>query len=160
MRLCVICVLSLAAPAGVLGDPPPEKPAGPGRGFWAAIAAAVTVACLAMLLSAGQLRAPAMFGPYSVSVPLEFRAYDPARWAIMNAGEYAEALKIAGDYDKKKLRDAFYKVSYQGIIANYKPAFEKTAERHDAILPSAYKLLAYHNGILLPVEQTPFALKN
>lgn len=85
--------LSLTARA-TWRDPPPERPAGPGRGFWAAIAAAVTVACLAMLLSAGQLRAPAMFGPYSVSVPLEFRAYDPARWAIMNAGEYAEALKI------------------------------------------------------------------
>jgi branched-chain amino acid transport system substrate-binding protein len=72
----------------------------------------------------------------------------------------AEALKIAGDYDKKKLRDAFFKVNYQGIIANYKPAFEKSAERHDAILPEHYKLLAYHKGILLPVEQTPFALKN
>lgn len=75
-------------------DPPPEKPAGPGRGFWAAIAAAVTVACLAMLLSAGQLRPPSMFGPYSVTVPLDFRAYDPARWAIMNAGDYQDALKI------------------------------------------------------------------
>ena len=72
----------------------------------------------------------------------------------------AEALKVAGDFDKKKLRDAFYKVNYEGIIANYNPAFEKTAERHDAILPQYYKLLAYHNGILLPVEQTPFALKN
>ena len=71
----------------------------------------------------------------------------------------AEALKIAGAYDKKKLRDAFYQVKYEGIVANYNPAFEKTAERHDAILPSYYKLLAYHNGILLPVEQTPYAAK-
>ena len=72
----------------------------------------------------------------------------------------AEALKIAGDYDKKKLRDAFYKVNYEGIIANYKPAFENTPERHDAILPENYKLLAYYNGVLMPVEQTPFGLKN
>lgn len=72
----------------------------------------------------------------------------------------AEALKIAGAFDKKKLRDAFYKVNYEGIIANYSPAFEKTAERHDAILPQHYKLLAYYNGILLPVEQTPYALGN
>jgi branched-chain amino acid transport system substrate-binding protein len=71
----------------------------------------------------------------------------------------AEALKIAGAYDKKKLRDAFYQVKYEGIVANYNPAFEKTAERQDAILPSYYKLLAYHNGILLPVEQTPYAAK-
>jgi branched-chain amino acid transport system substrate-binding protein len=72
----------------------------------------------------------------------------------------AEALKIAGDYDKKKLRDAFYKVNFDGIVANYKPAFEKTAERHDAILPSQYKLLVYHKGVMLPVEQTPYALGN
>ncbi len=71
----------------------------------------------------------------------------------------AEALKIAGDFDKKKLRDSLYKVNYDGIIANYRPAFEKSAERHDAILPTAYKLLAYHKGIMLPVEQTPYALK-
>jgi branched-chain amino acid transport system substrate-binding protein len=72
----------------------------------------------------------------------------------------AEALKIAGSYDKKKLRDAFYQVKYQGIIANYSPAFEKTTERHDALLPTHYKLLAYHKGILMPVEQTPFAQKD
>ena len=71
----------------------------------------------------------------------------------------AEALKIAGAYDKKKLRDALFKVKYEGIVAKYDPAFENTPERHDAILPSYYKLLAYHNGILLPVEQTPYAAK-
>ncbi len=75
-------------------DPAPEKPAGPGRSFWAAIGAVVSVACLAFLLSSGQLRAPAAFGPYSVSVPLTFRTYDPARWAIMNAEDYQDALKI------------------------------------------------------------------
>jgi len=75
-------------------DPAPEKPAGPGRAFWAAIVAVMAVACLAFLLSSGQLRAPAVFGPYSVSVPLDFRAYDPARWAIMNAEDYEDALKI------------------------------------------------------------------
>ena len=75
-------------------DPVPEKPAGPGRAFWAAIAAVMMMACLAFLLSSGQLRAPVVFGPYSVSVPLNFRAYDPERWAIMNAEDYADALKI------------------------------------------------------------------
>jgi branched-chain amino acid transport system substrate-binding protein len=71
----------------------------------------------------------------------------------------AEGLKIAGAYDKTKLRDAFFKVKYSGIVADYNPAFENTDERHDAILPAQYKLLAYHNGILLPVEQTPYAAK-
>jgi len=75
-------------------DPVPEKPAGPGRAFWAAIIAVVTVACLAFLLTSGQFRAPRFFGPYSVSVPLSFKAYDPERWAIMNAEDYADALKI------------------------------------------------------------------
>jgi branched-chain amino acid transport system substrate-binding protein len=71
----------------------------------------------------------------------------------------AEALKIAGAYDKKKLRDAFYQVKYEGIVANYNPAFERTVERHDAILPTQYKLLAYHKGILMPAEQTPYAAR-
>lgn len=75
-------------------DPVPEKPAGPGRNFWAGLAAAVAVACGAFLLSSGQLRAPAGFGPYNVSVPVAFKPYDPARWAIMNAEDYAAALKI------------------------------------------------------------------
>jgi len=85
--------LSLTARA-TWRDPLPEKPAGPGRAFWAAIFAVMTVACLAFLLSSGQLRAPVVFGPYSVTVPLNFRAYDPERWAIMNAEDYADALKI------------------------------------------------------------------
>ena len=58
-------------------DPVPEKPAGPGRAFWAAIAGVIAVACLAFLLSSGQLRAPAAFGPYNVSIPLDFKPYDP-----------------------------------------------------------------------------------
>lgn len=75
-------------------DPLPDRPAGPGRGFWAAIGAVSIVACLAFLLSSGQFRAPAIFGPYSVSVPLDFKPYDPERWAIMTAEDYAAALKI------------------------------------------------------------------
>lgn len=75
-------------------DPVPEKPAGPGRAFWAAIGGVSAVACLAFLLSSGQFRAPAIFGPYSVSVPLDFKPYDPQRWAIMTAEDYEAALKI------------------------------------------------------------------
>jgi branched-chain amino acid transport system substrate-binding protein len=48
-------------------------------------------------------------------------------------------------------------VKYDGIIAKYDPAFEKSAERHDSIVPNHYKLLAYHKGYLTAVEQTPYA---
>ena len=71
----------------------------------------------------------------------------------------AEALKLAGVFDRTKMRDALYKVKYDGIIATYDPAFEKTAARHDALLPSHYKLLAYHKGYLTAIEQTPYAFK-
>ncbi len=74
-------------------DAAPVRPAGPGRNFWAGLIAAVVVACLAMLLASGQVR-PRGFGPYSVSVPLAFKPYDPERWAIMNADSYTDALKI------------------------------------------------------------------
>ncbi len=61
--------------------------------------------------------------------------------------------------DRTKLRDALYKVKYDGIIAKYDPAFEQTAERHDAILPAHYKLLAYHKGVLTTDRSDAYALK-
>jgi branched-chain amino acid transport system substrate-binding protein len=67
----------------------------------------------------------------------------------------AEALKLAGRYDRTAFRDAMFRVNYQGIVANYAPAFERTQERMDAILPASYRLLVFHNGALLPIEQTP-----
>lgn len=70
----------------------------------------------------------------------------------------AEAIRLAGRYDREAFRQALYRVNHQGIVANYAPAFEPRQERHDAILPAAYKLLAFHNGALVPVEQTPFAV--
>ncbi|SNS67025.1 cell wall hydrolase [Sphingopyxis indica] len=87
--------LHLTERAGSSGwrDPAPAAPAGPSRNFWAGLIAAVTVACLAMLLSAGQLR-PRESGAYRVSVPLDFKPFDPERWAIMNSESYADALKI------------------------------------------------------------------
>ncbi|MGV7119464.1 cell wall hydrolase [Sphingopyxis sp. 550A] len=74
-------------------DPAPEKPAGPGREYWGMLTAITIVACLALMLSTGQYR-PRGFGPYSVSVPLTFKPYDPARWAVMNSDSYEDALKI------------------------------------------------------------------
>jgi branched-chain amino acid transport system substrate-binding protein len=71
-----------------------------------------------------------------------------------------EGLKIAGAYDRTRLRDSLYKVKHQGIVANYNPAFEPTQERHDAILPTSYKLLVFHQGVLMPIEQTPYGKAN
>lgn len=73
----------------------------------------------------------------------------------------AEAIKLAGAFDRDKVREAFYKVKYEGLTAKFDPAFEKAApgaiaERHDAIKPSQYRLLAFHENVLKAVEQTPF----
>ncbi len=70
----------------------------------------------------------------------------------------AEALKTAGEFDRTKLRDAMFKISYKGIVADYNPAFIRgNQERMDAIQPSAYKLQAFNNGVLMPIEATPYA---
>ena len=71
-----------------------------------------------------------------------------------------EGLKIAGAFDRTKLRDALFKVNYEGIVAKYSPAFIKgNQERMDAITTDYYKMQAFHNGILLLLEQTPYANK-
>ena len=67
----------------------------------------------------------------------------------------AKAITIAGSFDRQKVYDAMFKVKHQGLIMNYNPAFERTEERHDAILPSAYKLTAWYDGKILPMDQTP-----
>jgi branched-chain amino acid transport system substrate-binding protein len=68
----------------------------------------------------------------------------------------AQAIEKAGAYDWTKVRDALFQVKYDGLVARYDPAFERSQERHDAILPKYYKLTAWHDGKLLPLEQTPY----
>lgn len=68
----------------------------------------------------------------------------------------ALAIEKAGAYDRDKVREALFQVRYDGLVAKYEPAFEKTQERHDAILPRYYKLTAWHNGKLLPLADTPY----
>lgn len=68
----------------------------------------------------------------------------------------AEAIKLAGRFDREAFREALFRVNYQGIVANYAPAFERRQERHDAIQASAYQLFAFHDGQLLPIAQTPY----
>jgi branched-chain amino acid transport system substrate-binding protein len=66
----------------------------------------------------------------------------------------AEAIKAAGSYDRKKVRDAMFKVNYEGIVQTYAPAF--TPDRHNAILPENYVWTAWHEGKILPLSQTPY----
>ena len=67
----------------------------------------------------------------------------------------AKAIESAGSYDRQKVYDAMFSVRHDGLVMKYDPAFERTEERHDAILPSAYKLTAWYDGELLPLDQTP-----
>lgn len=69
----------------------------------------------------------------------------------------AKAIEKAGAYDWKKVRDALYTVELQGLVANYKPAFDASnPERQDAILPENYQMTAWSDGKLLPIAQTPY----
>jgi branched-chain amino acid transport system substrate-binding protein len=66
----------------------------------------------------------------------------------------AAAIKTAGAFDWKKVREAMYTVRHEGIVQKYDPAF--TPERHNAILPENYRWTAWHDGKILPIEQTPY----
>ena len=73
----------------------------------------------------------------------------------------AKAIEKAGTYDWKKVREALYTVNYDGLVADYKPAFDAAdPERQDAILPKYYKLTVWSDGKLLPLEQTSFGKTN
>ena len=69
----------------------------------------------------------------------------------------ADAIKIAGSYDWKKVQQALYQVSRDGLVAPYKPAFDKAdPERQDAILPQYYLLTVWHDGKLIPLKGSPY----
>ena len=69
----------------------------------------------------------------------------------------AKAIEKAGSYDWQKVKDALYQVEHTGLVATYKPAFDKSnPERQDAILPQFYRLTAWQDGKLLPIAQTPY----
>ncbi len=73
----------------------------------------------------------------------------------------AKAIEKAGSYDWEKVRQALYTVNYDGLVADYKPAFDMSdPERQDAILPKYYKLTVWVDGKLLPIEQTAYAKTN
>lgn len=73
----------------------------------------------------------------------------------------AQAIEKAGSYDWAKVRQALYNVNYDGLVAEYKPAFDASdPERQDAILPKYYKLTVWVDGKLLPIEQTSYGKTN
>lgn len=70
----------------------------------------------------------------------------------------AKAIEKAGAYDWNKVREALYTVRHQGLVATYDPAFDASdPERQDAILPKYYKLTVWHDGKLIPFEQSVYA---
>jgi Cell Wall Hydrolase len=72
----------------------PHQRRGPGWRFWAVLAAVVLFALVAVTISARGIRPMAPREPYRVSVAVDFKPYDPALWAIMNAEGYEAALAL------------------------------------------------------------------
>ncbi len=80
----------------------PAAPAGrgaarrePGVRFWVLLGGTVAVALVAVTLNARSMNPiAAVTKPYSVTVPVDFKPYDPALWAIMNAEDYDAALAL------------------------------------------------------------------
>jgi len=69
----------------------------------------------------------------------------------------ADAITIAGSYDWKKVQAALYEVSRDGLVASYKPAFDKKdPERQDALLPENYLLTVWNDGVLMPFKGSPY----
>lgn len=94
---------------------------------------------------------------YGVKDPSELKMGSGTANAYDAVHILAKAIEIAGSYDWKKVREALYKVEHEGLVANYRPAFDASnPERQDAILPQYYRLTAWHNGKLLPLAQTPY----
>lgn len=66
----------------------------------------------------------------------------------------AQAIEIAGSFDREAVREALYEVNHQGIVTNYEPAFD--LDRHNAILPENYRWTAWYEGRIVPIEETPY----
>jgi branched-chain amino acid transport system substrate-binding protein len=97
-----------------------------------------------------------MQAKYSLKSPADIKMGSYTANAYDAVYVLAQAIEKAGAYDWTKVRDALFQVKYDGLVARYDPAFERSQERHDAILPKYYKLTAWHDGKLLPLEQTPY----
>lgn len=99
-----------------------------------------------------------MMSRYNLKTPEDIRHGSGAANSYDATFILAEAIKTAGAFDRKKVREALYTVRYDGIVQNYAPAF--TPDRHNAIMPENYQWTAWHNGKILPISQTPYAPSN
>jgi branched-chain amino acid transport system substrate-binding protein len=72
----------------------------------------------------------------------------------LTAHSIARAIEIAGEFDRAKLREALFEVEFEGVNTTFSPAF--TPGNHDALGLDEYKMLVFHNGMVLPGDQTPF----
>jgi branched-chain amino acid transport system substrate-binding protein len=98
---------------------------------------------------------------YGVKDPSEIKMGSGVANAYDAVYIVAKAIEKAGSYDWKKVREALYTVDYDGLVADYKPAFDaKDPERQDAILPKYYKLTVWTDGKLLPIDQTSYGKSN
>jgi branched-chain amino acid transport system substrate-binding protein len=99
-----------------------------------------------------------MMARYNLKTPEDIRHGSGAANSYDATHILAEAIKAAGGFDRKKVREALYNVRYDGIVQNYAPAF--APDRQNAILPENYQWTAWHNGKILPIAQTPYAPAN
>lgn len=97
-----------------------------------------------------------MQAKYSLKAPQDIKMGSYTANAYDAVHILAQAIEKAGSYNWPKVRGALFQVKYDGLVARYDPAFERSQERHDAILPKYYKLTAWHDGKLLPLDQTPY----
>jgi branched-chain amino acid transport system substrate-binding protein len=98
---------------------------------------------------------------YGVKDPSEIKMGSGVANAYDAVYIIAKAIEKAGSYDWPKVREALYSVNYEGLVADYKPAFDASdPERQDAILPKYYKLTVWTDSKLLPIEQTSYAKTN
>jgi hypothetical protein len=67
---------------------------GPGLRFFIALALIVAIGLAAVTISARGVPTAALGKRYSVTVAVDFKPYDPALWAIMNAEDYDAALAL------------------------------------------------------------------
>lgn len=95
---------------------------------------------------------------YSLASPEDIRHGSGAANTYDAVYILAEAIRIAGAFDRNAVREALYEVEFEGIVQTYAPAFEP--DRHNAILPENYRWTAWHEGRILPLEQTPYAVSN
>ncbi|OYW57600.1 MAG: ABC transporter substrate-binding protein [Rhizobiales bacterium 17-65-6] len=98
---------------------------------------------------------------YGVKDPAEVKMPSGVANAYDAVYILADAIRKAGAFDWKKVHAALYSVNMEGLVAEYKPAFDASdPERQDAILPKYYKLTVWLDGKLLPLEQTKYGKAN